>query len=221
VDFTQAQSANATYKFLNNTSITGHQSHAINVFSSSTTVGGSLQARIQGNVIGNTGTAGSGSATGSGIRVLIQGKTAGTVLLDGNTIRQTPQARGVDVQFLGPTASGQTVPVGYVTVTNNDVNPQDSTGFPVAAIYVAADSQGGSSVTLRSDVHGNTVPSGTAFDVLSTYLILDEVVPAATCELLDTPPASADATAQLTSTNTGSASAAVGCSLTAGPINTP
>ena len=221
IDFTQAQGANAVYRVLNNVTITGHQSHAVNVFSSASATGGSIQARIQGNTIGNAGSAGSGSATGSGIRVFIQGRTAGTVLIDGNMIRQTPQSRGIDVQFLGPTAAGPAAPVNDVTVTNNDVNPQDSTGFPVSAIYVAADSQGGATVTVRSDVRGNTVPAGAAFDVLPTYLAVDEVVAAAVCQVVDTPPASANPTAQLTSTNTGSASAAAGCALIAGPINTP
>ncbi len=221
VDFTQFGSANAVYRFINNTTITGHQSHAINVFSSSAATGGTLQARIQGNQVGNTGSAGSGSATGNGIRVLIQGRTVGTVLLDGNTVRQTPVARGIDAQFLGPTISGQPLTQSDITVTSNDVNPQDSTGFPTAAIYVAADSQGGSPVRVRSDVRLNTVPAGAAVDILPTFLIVDEVVAAAEAQLVDTAPASANCTAQLTSTNTGSASAVAGCALIAGPINTP
>jgi hypothetical protein len=40
-------------------------------------------------------------------------------------------------------------------------------------------------------------------------------------DLVDTGAVSADCTAQLTSTNTGSASADGGCALIAGPINTP
>jgi hypothetical protein len=221
VDFTQAQSANAVYRFLNNSTITGHQSHAINVFSASSATGGTIQARIQGNTIGNSGSAGSGSATGNGIRVLIQGRTVGTVLLDGNVIRQVPVARGIDAQFLGPTTSGQPLTQSDITVTNNDVNPQDSTGFPTAAIYVAADSQGGSPVRVRSDVRLNTVPAGAAFDILPTFIVVDEVVAAAEAQLVDTAPASANCTAQLTSTNAGSASAVAGCALIAGPINTP
>jgi hypothetical protein len=56
---------------------------------------------------------------------------------------------------------------------------------------------------------------------LPTFLALDKVLPAAVCQLVDTAPPSANATAQLTSTNTGSASAATGCTLIAGPIGTP
>ena len=132
-----------------------------------------------------------------------------------------PQARGIDVQFLGPLGSGQPLSQSDVTITNNDVDPQDSTGFPAAAIYLAADSQGGSPVRMRSDVRSNTVPAGAAIDSLPTFLIVDEVAAAAEAQLVDTAPASASCTAQLTSTNTGSASAVAGCALIAGPITTP
>ena len=106
-------------------------------------------------------------------------------------------------------------------MTNNDVNPQDSTGFPAAAIYVGADSQGGGTVTTRANITGNTVPAGAAVDSLPTFLILDDVAAPAICQLVDTGTASANATAQLTSTNTGSASAAASCTLIPGPITTP
>jgi hypothetical protein len=195
-------------------------SHAVNVFSSSTSTGGTIRGRVSGNFIGNGAVAGSGSAIGNGIRAFIQGKTVATLLLDSNVIRQVPQARGIDVQVVGP-LDGSGVAASDITVTNNDVNPQDSTGFPASAIYVAADSQGGGTVTMRADIRGNTVPAGAAIDSLPTYIALDEVVAAAVCQLVDTAPASANATAQLTSTNTGSASAAAGCALIAGPIGTP
>jgi hypothetical protein len=164
--------------------------------------------------------ASSGSPIGNGIRALVQGRTVATLLIDGNVIRQTPQARGIDAQFLGP-LTVQSLVQSDITVTNNDVNPQDSTGFPLAAIYAAADSQGNSPVRVRSDIRLNTVPAGGAFDVLPTFLIVDEVVPAAGAQLVNTAPASANCTVQLTSTNTGSASGASECALIGGPINTP
>ncbi|HET7219900.1 MAG TPA: putative Ig domain-containing protein, partial [Vicinamibacterales bacterium] len=220
VDFAVDTAASLGFSLLNNTMTGAAPGHAVNVFSSSQTTGGTLTGRIQNNTIGNAGVAGSGSTTGNGIRVLVQGLTAATLLLDNNVIRQTPLARGIDIQFLGPT-SGASAPASDVTVTNNDVNPQDATGFPAAAIYIAADSQGGGTVTVRTDVHGNTVPSGTAFDALSSFLIVDEVVPAAVAQLVDTAPANASCAAQLASANTGSADAAAGCALIAGPLNTP
>jgi hypothetical protein len=159
----------------------------------------------------------SGSSLGNGIRVRLQSKTVGTVLLDTNTIRQIPTQRGIEV-------TGASLNAGSgldVTVTNNNVTPQDSTGFPSSAIWVGADDLG-TGGALRADIRGNTVPAGTATgDTLPTFLALDQTVPSATCQLVDSPPASANATAQLTSSNTGSASANSGCTLIAGPINTP
>jgi len=227
--FEQSGTADLTFKLLNNGTAgapmtmpntpTG-TSHAVNVFASSTSTAGTIRGRISGNFIGDSAVAGSGSAIGNGIRTFIQGKTAATLLIDSNTIRQTPQARGIDIQVVGPLNATGSGPHD-ITVTNNNVNPQDSTGFPASAIYVAADSQGGGTVTLRANITGNTVPAGAAVDSLPTFLALDKVVAAAVCQLVDTAPASANATAQLTSTNTGSASAAAGCALIAGPIGTP
>ena len=137
-------------------------SHAVNVFSSSTSTGGTIQGRIQGNTIGNAGVPSSGSPIGNGIRVFVQGRTVATLLIDGNVIRQTPQARGIDAQFLGPLTSGQPLTQSDITITNNDVNPQDASGFPLAAIYAAADSQGTSPARVRSDIRLNTVPVGAA-----------------------------------------------------------
>jgi hypothetical protein len=227
--FEQSGNANLTFKMLNNgtpgvpmtmPNTASGTSHAVNVSSSSTSTGGTIRGRIVGNRIGDAAVAGSGSAIGNGIRAFIQGRTTATLLIDSNTIRQTPQARGIDVQVVGPLDASNTGPHD-ITITNNDVNPQDSTGFPASAIYVAADSQGGGTVTLRADIRGNTVPADAAVDSLPTFLALDEVVPAAVCQLVDIAPASATATDQLTSTNTGSASAAAGCALIAGPIGTP
>jgi Bacterial Ig domain len=222
--FEQSGSANLTFKLLNNPTMTmtlpaAGTSHAINVASSSTSTGGTIQGRIQGNTIGNAATPSSGSPIGNGIRVFIQGRTQATLLIDSNVIRQVPQARGIDAQFLGP-LSIQPLVQSDITVTNNDVNPQDSTGFPSAAIYLAADSQAGSPVRMRSDVRGNTVPAGAAVDSLPTFLIIDEVATSAEAQLVDTAPASSNCTAQLASTNTGSSSAAAGCALIAGPIST-
>jgi hypothetical protein len=227
--FEQSGTAQLTFRLLDNGSAGAPMtmpnavfgtSHAVNVFSSSTSTGGTIRGRISGNYIGDPAVVGSGSATGNGIRAMIQGKTVATLLIDSNTVRQTPQARGVDLQFLGPLDSSGVASPHDVTVINNSVIPSDSTGFPASAIYVAADSQGGGAVTLRADIRGNTVPAGTAVDSLPTFLALDKVAVQAVCQLVNTT-GSADATAQLTATNTGSASAASGCTLIAGPITTP
>jgi hypothetical protein len=90
-----------SFKLLNNPTMTmtlpaTGTSHAVNVFSSSTSTGGIIQGRIQGNTIGNAAVASSGSPIDNGIRALVQGRTVATLLIDGNVIRQVPQARGID-----------------------------------------------------------------------------------------------------------------------------
>jgi hypothetical protein len=213
MQFQQSQSGTMSVKVLNNTTITGHQSHAIILGSSSSTTGGTINARLTGNQIGNAGVAGSGSVTGNGIRVIVQSKTQGAVLIDGNTIRQCPNGRGIEV-------TGQSLNAGNgldATVTNNNVNPQDTSGFPLAAIWLTADDLGTGGL-LRADIHGNTVPAGATFDTLPTYLVLDRNVASSTCQFVGT---NASGTVQLTSTNTGSASANAACTRISGPINTP
>jgi hypothetical protein len=58
-----------------------------------------------------------------------------------------------------------------------------------------------------------------AFDGTGQYLVFEEL--AAVSQLVDTAPASPNATAQLASTNTGSVYANPGVALIAGPITTP
>jgi hypothetical protein len=234
--FTQDTSSNLTFKFINNGSVatpmTGSVLQAVNVFSSSQATGGTLTGTISGNRIGNPAVAGSAGQAG-GISGVIQGQTDATLLVDGNIIRQTNgDARAIGFAFRGPappladTLGANTV-VSDLTLTNNDVVPGTAaSGFPLSAIMVEADNQSGAdnkSPTVRADIRGNTVPAGTAFDLLSTNIGFYEYDAAnghGIGQLVDTPPASADATAQLTSTNTGSASA-FGVALIPGPITTP
>lgn len=214
MDFAKGQQSNMTVKVLNNTTITGHNSHAMNFFTAAgagTT--GTYNATISGNVIGNSAVAGSGSKIGNGIRININGDADATVLVDNNMIRQCPNGRGIEAISRNGTGGLD------LTITNNDVNPQDTSGFPLAAIFAQSNTVTVGN-TLRADIRGNTVPVGTAFDLLSTFITLVETS-ASTCQLVDTAPASANATAQLTNTNTGSASANAGVSLIAGPISLP
>jgi hypothetical protein len=185
----------------------------MNIFAATGSTG-TFTGTVQGNTIGNSAVASSGSEIGNGIRVNINGNADSTVKLDTNNIRQTPNGRGIEI--IGRNGTGGL----DVTVTSNDVNPQDTSGFPLAAILVQSNCLTVCN-TVRSDVRSNTVPSGTnVTDLLTTYLELVESS-SSTLQLVDTAPASADCTAQLTSTNTGSASATSGCALIAGPINTP
>ena len=214
MDVSKAGTSNMTVKVLNNLGITGHNSHGMNFFTAAgagTT--GTYNLRISGNTIGTAGTAGSGSLIGNCMRVNINGDADANVLIDGNVLRQCPNGRGIEV--IGRNGTGGL----DVTVTNNDVNTNDVSGFPLCAILVQSNDLTVPN-TVRSDVRGNTTLTGTAFDILTTFICVAETG-TSTSQLVDTAPASASCTAQLTSTNTGSASASAGCALIAGPINTP
>jgi VCBS repeat-containing protein len=234
--FTQDTSANVTFSFLNNgtaaTPMTGSILQAINVFSSSQATGGTLVGTISANRVGNPSIPGSAGGGGA-ISAVIQGQTDATLLIDGNIIRQTSgDSRAIGLAFRGaaPPLATSLPPnniVSDVTVTNNDVVPGAApSGFPLSAIMIEADNQTGAdnkSPTVRADIRGNTVPTSAVFDLLPTQLGFFEYDAAnghGIGQLVDTAPASADATAQLTSTNTGTASA-FGVALIPGPIATP
>jgi hypothetical protein len=233
--FTQDTSSNLTFKFINNgtvaTPMTASTLQNVNVFSSSQATGGTLVGTISGNRIGNPAVA--GSAGGAAISGVIQGQTKATLLIDSNIVRQTSgDSRAIGVAFRGPapplaTSLGANTVVSDLTITNNDVVPGAApSGFPLSTIMVEADNQTGAdnkSPTVRADIRGNTVPSTAVFDLVSTQIGFFEYDAAGghgIGQLVDTAPTSADATAQLTSTNTGTASA-FGVALIPGPINTP
>jgi VCBS repeat-containing protein len=214
IDFSKSQTSSMQFKILNNTTFTGQNSHGINLF---TAVGagttGNFQGRIQGNTIGNAGVAGSGSAIGNCIRVNINGDANADILLDGNTLRQCPNGRGIEV--IGRNGTGGL----DVTVTNNNVDT-NAPSNPLSDIVVQSNCATVCN-TVRADVRGNTVKSGnTSTDFLTAYLILVESG-ASTLQLVDTAPASPSCAQQLGSANTGSTDASAGCALIAGPINTP
>jgi hypothetical protein len=224
--FTQDTSSNSQFSMLNNaTIINANPLHAVNVFSSSVSTGGTLEGTLQNNVIG-TAVAGSGSTAGNGIRAVVQGRTSSRLLLDVNQVRQTPTGRAVDLQFLGaiPTGLGN-VSTNDVTVTNNTFqNDGLPVNFPLAAFFLAADNQG-SPTTVRANIRNNIVPaSGTydypTFDGSAAQLIFEELG-GATAQLVDNAPASANATAELASQNTGTVYANGGVALIPGPINLP
>jgi hypothetical protein len=233
--FTQDTSSNLTFKFINNgtvaTPMTGSLLQNVNVFSSSQSTGGTIVGTISGNRIGNPSVA--GSAGGAAISGVIQGQTKATLLIDGNIVRQTDgDSRAIGVAFRGPApplanSLGANTVVSDLTITNNDVVPgAAASGFPVSAIMIEADNQTGAdnkSPTVRADIRGNAVPNTMAFDLLTTQIGFFEYDAAGghgIGQLVDTSPPNADATGQLTSTNTGSASA-FGVALIPGPITTP
>ncbi len=214
MDISKAGTSTLTAKVLNNTTIRGHNSHAMNFFTAAGAgTSGVYNARIANNVIGNAATAGSGSLIGNCARININGDADAAVLVDGNNARQCPNGRGFEVIARNGTGGLD------LTVTNNDVNTNDVSGFPLASI-LAQSNDITIPNTLRADIRANTVPTGTAFDVITTFIGAVETG-TSTLQLVDTAPANATCTEQLTSTNTGSASANAGCSLIPGPITTP
>jgi large repetitive protein len=240
-DFDQDGSANLTFKFLNNGTalapMTGSDIQAINVFTSSTSTGGTVTGTIQGNHIGNS-TAESGSVTGGGIRVEIQGHTDATLLIDSNVIQGYDGGnRGIDVEDPGPTSATGPVITSDVTITNNTVTPGPATaasGFLTgASIFVGADNQSGSDAfaqILRADIHGNVVPASTVTgEFLSGQIQYYQFTGTNADGIGQLVGTHATASAQLAATNTGSTSAsepgdsppAVGITVIPGPITTP
>jgi hypothetical protein len=122
IDFSKAQNSNMTFQVLNNTTITGHRSNAINTFSAaggSPTTGGTLTGNIDGNVIGTQGTKDSGSAIGIGIRAIVQGDTTqGFITINNNTIREVPNAHNVELFSQNGNAASGTGAARF-KVTNN------------------------------------------------------------------------------------------------------
>jgi hypothetical protein len=162
----------------------------------------------------------------------MQGQTDTTLLMDGNTIRQTNgDSRGLYVGVRGPAPPlantlGPNTVINDVTITNNDVIPGNTANNFGAAIVVEADNQtlaDNKSPTVRADIRNNTVPT-VATRLFNAHVIFYEYGSAGStgiAQLVDSPPASANATAQLTSTNTGTSQGSAGIALIAGPINTP
>src|SRR5690606_17174790 len=142
---------------------------------------GVYNARIDNNVIGNAAIAGSGSLIGNCARININGDADAAVLVDGNNARQCPNGRGFEVIARNGTGGLD------LTVTNNDVNTNDVSGFPLASI-LAQSNDITIPNTLRADIRANTVPTGTAFDVITTFIGAVETG-TSTLQLVDTAPA--------------------------------
>ena len=202
-----------TFNIMNNT-LTGARSHGMNIFAAAGTFGGTFTGTVNGNTIGNAGVANSGSEIGNGIRVNVNGGSDVTMLLNNNTIRQTPNGRGIEVISRNGTGGLD------ITVTNNNVNPQASIA-PLAAILLQSNCLTTCN-TLRADIRGNTVPVGMdVTDLVNTYLQIIESS-TSTFELVDTTsPISGTCATELAATNTGSTGVLGGCSLIAGPISVP
>ena len=158
-------------------------SHCLVFANGSDSGGGTYKAFISGNFLGSATQVASGK--GNGMRIFMQGQQTSTVTVVNNSVLNCPIGRGIEVSELGrPTSnSGQTVL--NIKLTGNTVNPMDSTGFPLYAIYVAADAQGTgtSGSNVAAEIHGNTVPATSGCDTqcsASTGMIDYETVSGAT-----------------------------------------
>jgi hypothetical protein len=216
--------SNMYARFVNNVNITGNGGPTVNIFSSSSSTGGTLKARLEGNHIGDAAITGSGGTFGPGIRVFLQGKTVGTVTILNNIVRQTPGSRGIDVESLGPATTGQPITVSDITLIGNDVDNDDTSGFALDDIYVAADNQG-SPAEVRAEIHGNTVKSGPGcgdfpgFSGNEPWMYFNIATPGAVGQLVNFG-GHVSASAELAATNTGTTGADPGVTLIAGPIHT-
>jgi uncharacterized repeat protein (TIGR01451 family) len=144
MDFDLSQNSSMTIKVLSNT-LTNHSNNVLNVFSASASGAGTMTATLQNNVIGTSGTNDSGSAFGSGVRVVIQNGKQGAITIDGNQIREVPNSFGIDVEAIGHT-SGNSVKVKITnntlprpTGTNQNVCGSGNFPCPLSTIFVTSD----------------------------------------------------------------------------------
>jgi hypothetical protein len=221
MDFSQSQTASFNFKALNNI-LTGQNSHAINVFASAgASTGGTLQGTVQGNTVGNMAVAGSGSAIGNGMRFNFNGNAEGRLLIDNNTIRECPVGRGMEI--IGRNGAGQL----DATITNNNVNHVNlsfmpgTSDFPLAAIFVQSNVVGVSGYTVRTDMRGNTVPVGSAFDLTSGFISMARTSTSNFFHRDFAPTGAANAAAELSANNAGSVGALGSIILITTAINLP
>jgi len=157
LDLDQDGSASFAFSVLGN-AIDGHHSHAINVFASQTSTGGTLTGRIDGNAIGTAGVFDSGSAIGNGMRLNVNGQAHAVLTVSNNVLHEVPNGRGIEA--IARLGSGG---AAFKIVDNTIVRPSgsllDACGLgaaqpcPLASVWTSA-LNGNSVCTIIS---GNTV----------------------------------------------------------------
>ncbi|HEX9459611.1 MAG TPA: hypothetical protein VGA84_10730, partial [Thermoanaerobaculia bacterium] len=168
MDFDLSQAASMTIIVQSNT-FNNHQSDPLNVFTGSANTGGTMNAKLQGNIIGTVGVFNSGSFFGNGIRVAMNGGTHGVITIDSNVVREVPNARGIDVEAQG-FASANSV---NVKITNNQVvRPTGASGdigcgpgvpCPAGSIVVISDKNAVASESVCSVITGNSAYDPTSW----------------------------------------------------------
>ncbi len=187
IDISKSQSSNVTFQVLNNTTITGQRSQAINTFTGAGAgFGGTITGKISGNVIGTPGVKDSGSAIGDGIRVVLQGTTTqGFYTIDGNTINEVPNADSI--MLISQNGSGTTNTGGArFKVTNNSVPQPSGTNqsigcgagvpcMPEGPLFLLADEN----TPTCALITGNTVFDGTTMNAAADVYLAERTGPPA------------------------------------------
>jgi hypothetical protein len=146
-----------------------HQSTALNIFSSTSTTGGTMSAVIRNNTIGTAGVFNSGSFFGDGIRVALNGGTHGVLTIDGNIIREVPNARGIDIDAEGYTSANS---VNVKIINNQVIRPTGASGdigcgpgvpCPAGSIVVIVDKNAVASESICSVITGNSAYDPTSW----------------------------------------------------------
>ncbi len=211
INLTQNDTANYTFDIRDNKDINGHNSHAINIFSSPTATGGRFIGRITGNTLGTAG-AGSGSTVGNGMRMMIEGVVSATMLVDSNTFANIPNGRGIEATARNSSALD-------LTLTNNDIRTNIATAL--SAIYLSGHNvtTGG---TLRADVVNNTAQGGPFFFGVGGDFLINETAGGGVLEIVGI---AGNCLTQITNTNTPLTPDVneenAGCAIIAGPITVP
>lgn len=165
--------------------ITGHNSHAVNVFSSNPSTA-TVSGSIRNNTIGTAGVPSSGSAFGNGIRLSINGNSNADLVVDSNTIQEIEFSRGIEaVARLGAGTA-------RFTITNNTVRVNPTWGL--AGIYLESDDGN----TVCSRIAGNDAVGGPYFFGYGGAYLLHQY--GGTFNLEGT---AGDAVTEISNTNTG------------------
>ena len=116
---------------LNNNTITGTRSTAINHFNNGNApFTRTINGTIRNNVIGTSGVANSGSSVGVGIALQNEAAAAETIRIDNNIIQQIQQAPGINVNVgLGGQATGGGE--SDLAITNNTISNIGSRGIVI------------------------------------------------------------------------------------------
>ncbi len=218
LDFSKAQQSSISFDIDGN-QFTGQNSHGLNVFTAAgagTT--GSLDGLIRNNSVGSIGSPGSGSVIGNCLRVNVNGDTDAAVRVEGNTLYECPNGRGLEV--IGRNGTGGldiTVVDNEIDHVNLDFDPPTSES-PLAAIMIQSNCNPTCN-TVRSDVRGNIVPGGAAYDFTDGFITLAQSS-TSTLELVDSL-GSLDCNEYLLTVNNGSVGVTGTCTLFPGPIDSP